>query len=179
MNRTGPRNLITDVAGICVGNAEDPEIRSGVTLVLPDAPAVGAVDCRGGGPGTRETDALSAESSVTHIHGVVLSGGSAFGLDAASGAMAWLAGQGRGFEIAGQIVPIVPAAILFDLANGGDKSWATQTLEGSPYRRMGVEAAQGVAGLITPHRRGVGPMTITMLLHNTLLAYKSRNRLGS
>ncbi|MCZ6764153.1 MAG: P1 family peptidase [Alphaproteobacteria bacterium] len=141
MNKPGAKNLITDVPGIKVGNAKDETIRTGVTIIVPDAPAVAAVDSRGGGPGTRETDALKPDATVTHIHAVALAGGSAFGLDAASGAMSWLAAHGRGFEIAGQLVPIVPAAILFDLANGGDKSW-TADADGarSPYRRLAVEA---------------------------------------
>lgn len=140
MNKTGARNLITDVPGIYVGNAEDEAIRSGVTIVLPDAPAVAAVDCRGGGTGTREIDVLRAENSATHIHAIVLSGGSSFGLDAASGVMAWLAAKERGFSIAGHIVPIVPAAILFDLANGGDKSWVTDLDMPTPYRALGLRA---------------------------------------
>ncbi len=140
MNGTGARNLITDVPGICVGNAEDEVVRSGVTVVLPDRPTVAAVYSRGGGPGTRETDALRPGNAVTKIHAIVLSGGSAFGLDAASGVMAWLAGKGRGFPIADQVVPIVPAAILFDLANGGDKSWAADTGAPTPYRGLGIDA---------------------------------------
>ena len=90
MIRPGPRNLITDVPGIQVGNAEDSEALTGVTVVLPDRPAVAAVDVRGGAPGTHETDALDPTSLVEHADAIVLSGGSAFGLEAVSGAMAWL-----------------------------------------------------------------------------------------
>jgi L-aminopeptidase/D-esterase-like protein len=111
----GPRNLITDVAGLRVGNAGDTEQMSGVTVVLPDRPAIAAVDVRGGGPGTRETDALDPAALVERIDAVVLSGGSAFGLEAASGVTAWLAARGRGFPVGEARVPIVPAAILFDL----------------------------------------------------------------
>lgn len=115
------RNLITDVPGLRVGNVEDAAICSGVTVLLPDRPAVAAVDVRGGGPGTRETDALSLAGTVDEIHAVVLSGGSALGLGAASGVQSWLAERSVGFSVRGAIVPIVPQAILFDLLNGGDK----------------------------------------------------------
>jgi L-aminopeptidase/D-esterase-like protein len=132
-------NLITDVGGLKVGNAEDHGARSGVTVVLPDRRAVCAVDVRGGGPGTRETDALDPSCLVDAVDGVVLSGGSAFGLDAASGVLAWRAGQRRRFEVGGAVVPIVPSAILFDLLNGGDKGWG----ETPPYRALGIAAASG------------------------------------
>jgi L-aminopeptidase/D-esterase-like protein len=115
------RNLITDVPGLGVGNAEDAAICSGVTVLLPDRPVVAAVDVRGGGPGTRETDALSLAGTVDEVHAIVLSGGSALGLGAASGVQSWLAERGIGFNVRGAIVPIVPQAILFDLLNGGDK----------------------------------------------------------
>ena len=121
MVRVGARNLITDVPGIRVGQVEDKLARTGVTVVLPDEPARGAVDMRGGAPGTRETDALDPMSLAGRVDAVVLSGGSAFGLDSASGVMAWLSENGRGFALRADVprVPIVPAAILFDLANGG------------------------------------------------------------
>jgi L-aminopeptidase/D-esterase-like protein len=121
MVRPGARNLITDVPGLRVGQAEDEFARTGVTVVLPDEPARAAVDMRGGAPGTRETDALDPMSLAGRIDAVVLSGGSAFGLDSATGVMAWLSEQGRGFELRADLprVPIVPAAILFDLASGG------------------------------------------------------------
>jgi len=137
MTRPGPLNLITDVEGLKVGNAEDHDALSGVTVVLPDRRAVCSVDVRGGGPGTRETDALDPSCLVDAVDAVVLSGGSAFGLDSASGVMSWLATRRRGFEIADVVVPIVPAAILFDLMNGGDKSWG----ETPPYRALGIAAA--------------------------------------
>lgn len=140
--RPGPRNLLSDVDGIRVGNAGSMAARSGVTVVLPDLPAVAAVDVRGGGPGTRETDALDPANLVETADAVVLSGGSAFGLDAAQGAMSWLAARGRGFRVSGAVVPIVPCAILFDLANGGDKGWGAD----SPYRGLAAEAC-GAAGL--------------------------------
>ena len=141
MLRPGPRNLITDVDGILVGNAADQALRSGVTVVLPEPAALAAVDVRGGGMGTRETDLLHPANTNQRVDAIVLSGGSAFGLDAASGVAHWLAAEGRGLEVRGFRVPIVPAAILFDLANGGDKNWGAEP----PYRRLGW-AAVAAAG---------------------------------
>ncbi|RVC04631.1 S58 family peptidase [Mesorhizobium sp. M7A.F.Ca.AU.002.06.1.1] len=138
MFRTGPRNLITDVAGLRVGNASDARLKSGVTTVLCDASTVAGVQILGGAPGTRETDLLEPHNSVDVVHAVVLSGGSAFGLDAASGVQAALRERGIGLEVGGFRVPIVPSAILFDLRNGGDKDWGRYP----PYRELGYEAAQ-------------------------------------
>jgi L-aminopeptidase/D-esterase-like protein len=152
MIKPGPRNLITDVAGIKVGNAEDHRVRTGVTVVLPDAPALAAVDVRGGAPGTRETDALQPANRVDRIDAVVLSGGSVFGLDAAGAIVPWLAARGRGLEVGGMVVPIVPAAILFDLANGGDKSWG----EAPPYRDLGLRAAAAAASTFALGNAGAG-----------------------
>ncbi len=140
MIRSGPRNLITDVEGIRVGNAEDTAARTGVTVVLPDAPVTAGVDVRGGAPGTRETDALDPTCHVDRVDAVVLSGGSAFGLDAAAGACAWLAERGRGFAVGPVRVPIVPAAILFDLLNGGAKEWREP-----PYRGLAAQACESVS----------------------------------
>jgi len=139
----GPRNLITDVEGIRVGNAEDHKVRSGVSVVLPDEDAVAAIDVRGGGPGTRETDALDPVSLVDVAHAVVLSGGSSYGLDSAGSVANWLGARGRGFRLGGstRVSPIVPAAILFDLTNGGDKEWG----EEPPYRRLGREACENAS----------------------------------
>ena len=156
MNRPGKNNLITDVAGMKIGQAEDPDIRSGVTIVLPDAPAVAALDCRGGGPGTRETDALATGATVEHIHAIVLAGGSAFGLEAAGGVMSWLAAKGRGFRVGDHVVPIVPAAILFDLGNGGDKSWAVDPAAPSPYRRLGLAACKAAGAKFALGNAGAG-----------------------
>ena len=117
------RNLITDVPGVLVGNAQDARLASGATAIVFEAPAVGSIDVRGGGPGTRETALLDPAQTVQGIDAIALSGGSAFGLDAASGVQAWLREQGRGFAVRSARVPIVPGAILFDLLNGGDKDW--------------------------------------------------------
>jgi L-aminopeptidase/D-esterase-like protein len=134
--RVGPNNLLTDVPGILVGSCEDFGLRSGVTVVLPEERAVCGVDVRGGAPGTRDIGWADPSCLVDQVDAVVLSGGSAFGLDAAGGVMAWLAARGRGFPVGPAIVPIVPAAILFDLLNGGDKDWG----ETSPYWSLGAEA---------------------------------------
>jgi len=134
-------NLITDVPGLKVGNAEDWDALTGVTVLLPDQPAVAAADVRGGGPGTREIDVMDPANLVEEIHAICLSGGSAFGLDAAGGVMARLAAQGRGYPIGSFHVPIVPSAILFDLMNGGDKSWG----EDPPYRALGKQATDAAA----------------------------------
>lgn len=129
-------NLITDVKGLKVGQAHCAAGFTGVTVVIPDHPAVAAIDVRGGGPGTRESDALQLTGTVNDVHGIVLSGGSAFGLAAATGVQSWLAGRGIGFDIAGARIPIVPQAILFDMLNGGDKNWGAAP----PYERLGREA---------------------------------------
>ena len=135
------RNLITDVVGVRVGNAEDASLGSGVTTIIFDRAVTGSVDVRGGGPGTRETALLDPAQTVEGIDAIVLSGGSAFGLDAASGVQAWLREQGRGFHIRDAVVPIVPAAIMFDLLNGGDKNWGRYP----PYRDLGYAAAAAAA----------------------------------
>lgn len=137
MTRPGPLNLITDVAGLSVGNAADTGLKSGVTAVLCDPGATAAVQVLGGAPGTRETDLLEPHNTVETVNAIVLSGGSAFGLDAASGVQACLREQGRGFAVGDQRIPIVPAAILFDLINGGDKDWGRYP----PYRELGHAAA--------------------------------------
>ena len=133
------QNLITDVAGVSVGQADDARLASGVTVVVFAEPATASVDVRGGGPGTRETALLDPAQTVSGIDAIALSGGSAFGLDAASGVQAWLREQGRGFAVREAKVPIVPAAILFDLLNGGDKAWGRYP----PYRELGYAAAAG------------------------------------
>src|SRR5499426_4770394 len=117
------RNLITDISGVRVGHASEGKIASGVTAVIFDNGVTASVDVRGGGPGTRETALLDPAQTVEGIDAIVLSGGSAFGLDAASGVQAWLREQGRGFQVREAVVPIVPGAIMFDLLNGGDKNW--------------------------------------------------------
>ncbi len=138
--RPGPLNLITDVGGLLVGSADDARIATGVTVIRPTHRAVAAVVVAGGGPGTRETDALAADTLVDAIDAIVLSGGSVYGLAAADGVAALLGAQGEGFALIPNpsvpVSPIVPAAILYDLANGGDKAWG----ETPPYRALGMAA---------------------------------------
>src|SRR5690606_8701770 len=131
----GPRNLITDVSGLRVGNAEDHAIRTGTTVLVGDRPFVASVDVMGGSPGARETELLSPDRLVEGIDAIFLSGGSAFGLDAGSGVANALREQGRGHRVGEVTVPIVPGAILFDLRNGGDKDWAA-----NPYAELGRRA---------------------------------------
>lgn len=138
----GPRNLITDVPGLQVGQADDPKTRTGVTVILPDDRATCAVDVRGGGPGTRETDALNSWNLVHSVDAVVLSGGSVYGLATADGVASWLGAHDRGFAMIPAPgvprSPIVPAAILYDLANHGDKNWGINP----PYRDLGIQAVE-------------------------------------
>ncbi len=140
MSHHGPKNLITDIAGLRIGNAHDQRTRTGTTVILCDTPTIAAVDVRGGGPGARETDALEPHNLVEYIDAIVLSGGSVYGLGAADGVTAVLGAQGRGFtrpeypNVPG--APIVPAAVLYDLANGGDKNWG----EHPPFNDLGRTA---------------------------------------
>ncbi len=143
MFRPGPRNLITDVAGLRVGHATDEQVRSGVTAVVCGAAWSAGVDVRGGGPGGRETDALSPENLVGRAHAVVLAGGSVFGLAAADGVAAALSARGVGLQLrrGSPHIPIVPSAVLHDLGNGGDKHWGLAP----PYRDLGLRALDAAA----------------------------------
>ena len=131
------RNLITDVPGLAVGNASDPRLASGVTALVFDRPAAASIAIMGGAPGVRDTALLEPGMTVGQIDALVLSGGSAFGLDAMGGVQALLREKGRGFDVRGAKVPIVPGAILFDLLNGGDKTWARMP----PWWELGYAAA--------------------------------------
>lgn len=154
------RNLITDVAGLRVGHAEDARLGSGTTAILFDEPAVASADLRGGGPGSRETELLAAHSTVERVDAITLSGGSAFGLDAASGVQGFLREQGRGFAIGPARVPIVPGAIVFDLLAGGDKQWGRF----SPYRDLGYQAAAAASAdfALGSAGGGLGATTATL-----------------
>src|SRR5213082_3994810 len=136
MAEIGPRNLITDVPGVLVGQAEDEPGITGTTIVLCEMPVVASVDVRGGAPGRRETELLDPAALVERVDAIVLSGGSAFGLDAAAGVMEVLAAMGRGFPVRDVLVPIVPAAILFDLGFPGRQPWTGEP----PYRQLGRDA---------------------------------------
>lgn len=184
----GPRNLITDVAGLSVGNAEDHRLKSGVTAIVCDPPATAAVQVLGGAPGARETDLLEPHNTVQTVDAIILSGGSAFGLDAASGAQAALKEMGRGFAIGPHRVPIVPAAILFDLINGGDKDWG----QFPPYRELGYEAVRkadlsfstgsagaGTGALTATFKGGLGSASIVLPNGITVGALVAVNALGS
>ncbi|WP_420723195.1 P1 family peptidase [Hwanghaeella sp. LZ110] len=151
--RPGPGNALTDVAGLTVGNAHDVTCQTGTTVILcGENRAVAAVDVRGGGPGTRETDALAPGRLVQSVDAVVLSGGSAFGLDAAGSVQLWLAAHGLGYKTGGPLVPIVPAAILFDLVNGGDKDWGMD----APYRALGLQAIEAAGVEFAQGKAGAG-----------------------
>lgn len=141
--RPGPLNHLADVTGLSVGNAHEPAVRTGVTVILADQPVTAAVDVCGGAPGTREAHALKPGGLVGAVDAIVLAGGSVYGLGAADGVTAALGAQGRGFRLreGAPPAPVVAAAILFDLANGGDKAWGDEP----PYAQLGraaLEAAQ-------------------------------------
>ncbi|WP_417689916.1 P1 family peptidase [Roseibium sp.] len=132
----GQRNLITDVPGLRVGHASNPDLKSGVTVLFPDESAVASVAIHGGAPGTREIALLEPEQTVEKVDAIVLAGGSAFGLDAGAGVQGRLAELGHGYAVGPVRVPIVPTAILFDLLNGGNKGWGSH----APYRDLGRAA---------------------------------------
>ena len=156
--RPGPLNLITDVEGLRVGNAGDARLKSGVTVLTAEAPFACGVHVMGGAPGTRETDLLAPDRLVQAVDALVLSGGSAFGLGAAEGVMAGLRAAGRGFAVGAARVPIVPAAILFDLLNGGDKGW-----EDSPYPALGRRALESAGTRFDLGTAGAGTGAMTAL----------------
>ncbi|MFF4408046.1 P1 family peptidase [Streptoverticillium reticulum] len=194
--RPGPRDALTDVPGLRVGHAQLTGERalSGTTVVLAEpGGAVAAVDVRGGGPGTRETDALDPRNLVQRIEAVVLTGGSAFGLEAASGVMAWLEDAGRGVQVGpdpAQVVPVVPAAALFDLGRGGD--WrarpdaalgrlaveaAARTEPGAPVAQGNVGAGTGaVAGGL---KGGIGTASVVLPSGVTVAALAAVNAAGA
>ncbi|MGB0908472.1 MAG: P1 family peptidase [Maricaulaceae bacterium] len=155
MIKTGPTNSILDCGGLRVGNAHNTEVKTGVTVILPDAPALCAVDVRGGGPGTRETDTLSDGGLIDSVHAITLSGGSVYGLAAADGVCAWLGAQRIGYAPGPApipVSPIVPSAILFDNANGGNKDWGLEP----PFRALGIEACEAANGAFTEGTSGAG-----------------------
>ncbi len=188
MIKPGPTNSITDIKGLKVGNAQDDTLKSGVTVLMCEEPMIASVAVHGGGPGTRDTELLSPENTVEAINALVLSGGSAFGLDAASGVQAYLREKGQGFTVGNVKVPIVPQAILFDLINGGDKDWGKYP----PYRELGYEAAShasskfetgttgaGTGALVAGLKGGLGTASIKLENGITLAALFAVNALGS
>lgn len=185
--RTGPKNLITDIAGLRVGHAQDPKLKSGSTVLLGDAPFTASVHVMGGGPGTRETDLLAPDKTVQQVDALVLSGGSAFGLDACSGVADGLRDMGRGFAVGNVTVPIVPGAIVFDLINGGDKTWTV-----NPYPALGraaLDAATsefdlgsvgaGTGAMAARHKGGLGSASVVLPNGVTVAALVVVNSLGS
>lgn len=183
----GPRNLITDVTGLMVGNAQDDRVKSGVSVLVGNAPFAAGLSVMGGAPGTRETDLLAPDKSVEDIDALVLSGGSAFGLAAAQGVMEALHDAGRGVQILSARVPIVPAAILFDLLNNGDKKWAQ-----NPYPDMGRAAlaqasdqfqlgstGAGTGAQTGQHKGGLGSASLVLDNGMTVGALVAVNPLGS
>jgi D-aminopeptidase len=154
------RNLITDVPGLSVGSAQDAAVASGVTVVVFDQPAVASIAIHGGAPGVRDGALLEPEMTVEAVDALVLSGGSAFGLDACGGVMAALAEAGRGFQVGAARVPIAPGAIVFDLLNGGNKAWGRKP----PYWDLGFAAAQatGLDFALGTAGAGYGATTVNL-----------------
>lgn len=181
------------IHGFRIGHAQDNDLLSGVTVIIPDRPATAAVHVMGGAPGTRETDLLSPEQLVQEVDAIVLSGGSAFGLDAASGVQAWLREQDRGFPVSNFRIPIVPSAILYDLGNGGNKNWGRYP----PYRELAYEAATkltqspalgsvgvGLGATIAKARGGFGMASQQLEIHQskktvTVCSVAACNAVGS
>ncbi len=183
----GPHNLITDVAGLRVGNAQDDRLKSGSTVLVGDKPFVASVHVMGGAPGTRETDLLAPDKTVAAVDALVLSGGSAFGLDACSGVMDGLRAMGRGYAVGPMHIPIVPGAIIFDLINGGDKDWGD-----NPYRALGRAALEnagadfplgsvgaGTGAMAAMQKGGLGSASMMLLDGTTVGALVAVNSLGS
>ncbi|WP_433406580.1 P1 family peptidase [Streptomyces sp. CA-146814] len=189
-------DALTDVAGVRVGHAQVGGVGalSGTTVVLaPEGGAVAAVDVRGGGPGTRETDALDPRNLVQRVDAIVLTGGSAYGLDAASGVVAWLEEQGRGVRVGtepGQVVPVVPAAALFDLGRGGDwrarpdASTGRAAVEAAAASEPGTPVAEGSVGAGTGAvagqlKGGIGTASVRLASGVTVAALVAVNAAGS
>ena len=182
-------NLLTDIQGIRVGHASDTGLLSGVTLILFEEPAVASVAVLGGAPAGRDLGCLEPDAAVERIDAIVLAGGSGFGLDAASGAQAWLREKGRGLPVGKSRVPIVPSAICFDLNNGGDTAWGRYP----PYRELGYLASEaaaagafalgsagaGFGGSTVDLKGGVGSASATTSAGHTVAAIVAVNALGS
>jgi D-aminopeptidase len=159
----GPKNSLCDIAGLRVGNAQDDMLKSGTTVVVGDEPFTASVAVMGGAPGTRETDLLAPDKTVASVDALVLSGGSAYGLDACSGVMDGLRAQGRGFRVGAAQIPLVPGAILFDLLNGGKKDWTE-----NPYRALGLSALQAAGPEFEIGSVGAGTGALTAMLKGGL-----------
>ena len=183
----GPKNLITDIKGLRVGNAQDDTLKSGCTVVTANTPFTASVHVMGGAPGTRETDLLAPDKSVANVDALVLSGGSAFGLDACSGVVDGLRSDARGYKVLDVVIPLVPGAILFDLLNGGDKEW-----DANPYRNLGHQAYQsastdfslgtigaGTGALTGSLKGGLGSASLVLDNGATVAALVATNPIGN
>lgn len=157
------RNSITDIEGLLVGQAQDAALKSGVTVLTAERPFTAAVHVMGGAPGTRETDLLAPDKTVAQVNALVLSGGSGLGLAAGDGVASALKAAGRGFEVGGHRVPIVPGAILFDLMAGGDHSWRE-----NPYPALGAAALAAAGSDVAEGSVGAGAGATTATLKGGL-----------
>lgn len=188
MWKTGPHNALTDIKGLRIGHAIEVDIKTGTTIIRCDVPTIASVKVLGGAPGTRDIALLEPENTVETINAIALSGGSAFGLDAAGGAQEILRAEGKGFSIGPHVVPIIPSAILFDLINGGNKDWG----DASPYRALGIEATKnaktqctigsvgaGFGALTATLKGGLGSASTVMDNGVTIAALVAVNALGS
>ncbi len=145
------KESILGIGGFRIGHAHDTDVKTGVTVILPDSPALCSVDVRGGGPGTREIAALADGGLIERVHAIVLSGGSVYGLAAADGVTAWLGAQRVGYEAGPTpipVSPIVPSAVLFDNANGGNKDWGMTP----PFRALGIAACEAAGQELSPSK---------------------------
>ncbi|MDR3603807.1 MAG: P1 family peptidase [Syntrophaceae bacterium] len=187
MTKSGNNNGLTDIKGIMVGHYTSVAAASGVTVILCTAGAVGGVDVRGSAPGTRETDLLAPLNLVEKVQGVVLSGGSVFGLSAADGVVRWLAQRGWGFPLAaGEVVPIVPAAALFDLGRGKDyvppigPEWGVRACESASTGSIAVGCVgAGTGALSGIIKGGIGSASELLGSGLTVAALVAVNSLGS
>lgn len=183
----GPKNLITDIAGLRVGNAQDNILKSGTTVLTSEAPFTASVQVMGGAPGSRETDLLAPDKSVAKVDALVLSGGSAYGLDACSGVVDGLRADNRGFRVGPALIPLVPGAILFDLINGGEKDWGE-----NPYHALGRAAynaadttfdlgtaGAGTGALSAMFKGGLGSASIVLDSGVTVAALVAANPVGA
>lgn len=183
----GPQNAITDISGLRVGNAQDDALKSGVTVLTADVPFTASVSVLGGAPGTRETDLLAPDKSVAQVDALVLSGGSAFGLDACSGVVAGLRAAGRGYRVGTAIIPLVPGAIIFDLLSGGNHDWIE-----TPYPALGRAAYEaaipstplgtvgaGTGAMTAMMKGGLGTASLVLDSGITVAALVAANPMGS
>lgn len=183
------RNLLTDIAGIAVGHATDLAAGTGATAILFDEAVTASAVILGGAPGSRDTAMLAPEMTQQKVNAFVLSGGSAYGLDAAGGVQAWLREHGRGLRLRDALIPIVPQAILFDLLNGGNKDWGRF----SPYRDLGWAAAAaathgafalgtigaGTGATTATVKGGIGSASVKLPQGHTVSAIVAVNAVGS